>query len=181
MRTEHTKQRFLLLFHLSSAPPVLQRAEAEHPRRVAEHKSHLSQCCRLITWGLYTALYILHLSWCTSWCISSGKSLRQGRSLLSSTPCPCTGRQGTISQLQGIQLLKDPGQCCANVVSFLWIDTCCSLIEGECYMVLFGIVVALHIVRGYPYICWWIDIHRRQCRVPESCGAWAVNSEKAGR
>lgn len=158
MKTEHTKQWFLLQFHLSLVPPVLQRAEAAHPRRVAEHKSHSSWCCWFITWGLYTAPCMLHLSWRTSWFISSGKSLRQGGSLLSSTctPCPCAVRQGATSQLLGLQLLKDPGQCYANMVSFLWNDTCCSLIEGERCVVLCGIVVASHIVRGHPYI-WQMD------------------------
>lgn len=49
----------------------------------------------------------------------------------------------------GVQLVKDPDQCCADVVSVLWNNTCWFPIEGEHCMVLFDIVVASHVVRGH--------------------------------
>lgn len=69
---------------------------------------------------------------------------------------PATGRvREKFPKCTSVQLVKDPDHCCANVVSVLWTSTRQSPVEGECYMVLFGIMVDLHVVRGHLCISPW--------------------------
>ena len=79
---------------------------------------------------------------------SQGREISSWVALAHCVPATTRVRE-EFPKCTGVQLVKDPDRHCAKIVYILWTNTHWSPIEGEHYVVLFDIMVALHIVRGH--------------------------------